>query len=55
MTRRITNGEETDAYSKHRKVHKGLDRAGAVKAIKKRTHRRERQEGHGQIEEQLKD
>lgn len=55
MKRIIKNGDETDAYSKFRKIHTSLLRAGAVKKIKRRTHRRERQEASHWIREQLTD
>ena len=42
--RHCINGDEQDAYSRWRKVMKWTHRAGAVKAIKRRTHKRERQE-----------
>lgn len=41
--RRTKNGDEVDAYSRWRKVMRW--RAGERKAIKRRTHKRERQEG----------
>jgi hypothetical protein len=43
--RRITNGDEQDVYTGWRKVYVWTKRAGAVKAVKRRTHKRERQEG----------
>jgi len=42
--RRAINGDEQDVYSRWRKVMKWTQRAGAVKAVKRRTHKRERQE-----------
>ena len=42
--RRIVTAEEWDAYSKSRKIHGYLLRAGVVKKIKRRTHKRERKE-----------
>lgn len=39
--RRTTNGDERDAYSRWRHVFNW--RAGDIKAIKRRTHKRERQ------------
>ena len=52
MKRTIKDGDEWDAYSKARKYLAYLQRAGAVKKIKKRTHKRERQEGKQWIKEQ---
>ena len=46
MTKRTTRGgDEYDAYSPWRRYYPSLQRAGAVKAIKRRTHKRERREG----------
>lgn len=45
MARRVVNYEEQDAYTGWRKVLCYLQKAGAVRKIKKRTHRRERREG----------
>lgn len=42
--RRAVNGDEQDCYTGWRKVMKWTQRAGAVKKVKKRTHKRERQE-----------
>lgn len=47
--RRAVNGEEADAYSKWRHVLCYLSRPGAVRQIKKRTHKRERQEARAAI------
>ncbi len=45
-TRRAAkSAEEADAYGRWRHVLCYLDRPGAVKKIKRRTHRRERREG----------
>ena len=55
MKRVIVNGDESDAYSKWRKIHVSLGRAGAVRAIKKRTHRRERRDGQRWVDEQRGD
>lgn len=38
------DGDEQDCYTGWRKVIKWTQRAGAVKAVKRRTHKRERQE-----------
>lgn len=53
MRRMSRSGDERDAYSKFRSIHGYLQRAGAVKKIKKRTHRRERREARRQIDEGL--
>lgn len=55
MPRRTVNGDEVDAYGSARRMYCYLARAGAVKAIKRRTHRRERREGRAEILEQLGD
>jgi len=44
MSRQIKNADEQDAYTKWRKYLCSMSRAGAVKKIKRRTHKRERQE-----------
>jgi hypothetical protein len=49
MSRRIVTWEEQDAYTGWRKVMCYLQRAGKVKAIKRRTHRRERREAKREI------
>lgn len=41
----MINADEQDAYTKWRSVLCYLQRAGVVKAIKRRTHKRERREG----------
>jgi hypothetical protein len=51
----IRGGDEQDAYTAWRKLYIYLGRAGAVKKVKKRTHRRERREGKQEIREQLED
>lgn len=53
--RRIITADEQDAYTVWRKYYCYLQRAGAVKSIKRRTHRRERREALDQIREQLGD
>lgn len=53
--RRIVTGDEQDAYTKWRKYLVYLSRPGAVKSIKRRTHKRERREAGSEISEQLKD
>jgi hypothetical protein len=54
MKRIAKDGDEQDAYSRWgRKYLTYLSRAGVVKAIKKRTHKRERREKKRWIEEQL--
>lgn len=55
MKRRIVTWDEEDAYTSWRKYYCYLSKAGAVKAIKKRTHRRERREGKKEIKDQLKE
>lgn len=56
MKKRIIRGaDEQDAYTAWRKLYIYLGRAGAVKKVKKRTHRRERREGKQDILEQLED
>lgn len=44
MTRRVVTYEEQDAYTGWRNILCYLQRAGKVKAIKTRTHKRERRE-----------
>lgn len=53
--RRIITGEEQDAYSPWRHVLCYLQRPGAVRAIKRRTHKRERREGRAEARAQLAD
>lgn len=54
MKRIIKDGDEQDAYSHWgRKYLVYLGRAGVVKKIKKRTHKRERREAKDWIKEQL--
>lgn len=53
MKRICTNGDEQDAYSPWRKYI--FAKAGQVKRIKKRTHKRERHEARRWINEQLED
>lgn len=45
MARRIVNADEQDAYTRWRRLLCYTQRAGVVKAIKRRTHKRERREG----------
>lgn len=46
MKRRRVDGDEQDAYSKYwRPMLARFQRAGEVKKIKRRTHKRERREG----------
>lgn len=49
MARRIAHWDEADAYTgwRHRLVY--LGRAGVVKKIKRRTHKRERREARSEI------
>ena len=49
MKRTMKNGDEYDAYSKWRKYYCYLQRPGVVKKIKRRTHKRERQEAKQEI------
>ncbi len=55
IKRIIKNADEQDVYTLARKFYVWTQRAGAVKKIKKRTHRRERRESKDWIEEQLND
>lgn len=55
IKRIIKNADEQDAYTIARRFYTYLTRAGAVKKIKKATHRRERRESKRWIEEQLND
>jgi hypothetical protein len=48
--RRIVNGEEQDAYTGWRRVLSSMQRAGVRKAIKRRTHKRERHEARREIQ-----
>ena len=52
MSRPIRHSDEQDAYTRWRKVTAYLQRAGAVKAIKRRTHKRERRETKRLIEKE---
>jgi hypothetical protein len=45
MKRRSVGEAEDEAYSRTRRILCYLQRAGVVKKIKRRTHKRERQEG----------
>jgi hypothetical protein len=51
----IRDWDEQDAYTAWRKLYIYLGRSGAVKKVKKRTHRRERREGKQEIREQLEE
>lgn len=55
MKRRVVTWEEQDAYTRWRHLLIYLGRAGAVKKVKRRTHRRERREGRREIVDQLED
>lgn len=55
MKRIIRTSEEQDAYTVWRKLYCYTQRAGVIKAIKKRTHKRERRDSKRWIEEQLND
>ena len=47
--RRIVTFDEQDAYTPWRKYLCYLSRAGAVKKVKKRTHKRERREAKAEL------
>ena len=49
MSRRVVGHEEQDAYTGWRRVLCYTQRAGVVKAIKRRTHKRERREVRASI------
>ena len=51
--RRIVTGEEQDVYTAWRRLYYWTQRAGAVKAVKRRTHRRERREAAFDIVAQM--
>lgn len=53
--RLIKTADEQDAYTRWRKLYIYLGRAGAVKKIKRRTHRRERREGKQEARKQAVD
>jgi len=53
MSRRIIKAEEQDAYTDWRRLLCYTQRAGVVKAIKRRTHRRERHEARAEIADQM--
>ena len=53
MARQIRDGDEHDAYTSWRRAYVYLQRAGAVKKIKRRTHRRERREARNEIRNQI--
>lgn len=55
MKRIIKDYDESTVYSRWRKLVIWTDRPGAVKKVKKRTHRRERREANKYIQEQLED
>lgn len=55
VRRRITGWEEQDAYTAWRHFLTYMSRAGKVKAVKRRTHRRERREGAREIQQQLRE
>jgi hypothetical protein len=55
IKRRIRTAEEQDVYTRWRQLLIWTGRAGAVKKVKKRTHRRERIEGKKEIRDQLGD
>lgn len=49
MTRRIVDWEEQDAYTGWRRLLIWTSRPGAVKKVKRRTHKRERREARAAI------
>jgi len=49
MPRRIVNADEQDAYTKWRHILCYTHKAGVIKAIKRRTHRRERREARRHV------
>jgi hypothetical protein len=49
MRRRSVTWDEQDAYSGWRRLLASFQRAGAVKRVKTRTHRRERREARASI------
>lgn len=51
--RRITTGEETDVHGRWRRVFVVTGRPGYCAAVKRRTNRRERQEGKQDARQQL--
>lgn len=51
MARAVRGADEQDAYTRWRKVLIYLGRPGVVKKIKRRTHKRERQEGKREARE----
>lgn len=55
MKRIIKTADEYDAYSRWRHVMSSMQRPGAVKKIKRRTHKRERREAGRWIGEQVCD
>jgi hypothetical protein len=55
MKRIVKTGDEQDVYSRWRHILCSYQRAGAVKKVKKRTHRRERREAKQYIQEQMED
>jgi hypothetical protein len=52
LRRRIVTGDEVDAYT-WRRFYCWTQKAGAVKAVKRRTHKRERKEGRAEALRQL--
>lgn len=51
MSRAVRGDDEQDAYTGWRRVLSWTQRAGAVKAVKRRTHKRERREGRREARE----
>lgn len=53
MSRRIVTADEQDAYTGWRRVLCCYQRAGAVRKVKRATHRRERREARAEIRAQI--
>ena len=55
MARRITNGDEEDVHPRWRHMLACMKRPGVAKKTKRRTNRRERQEGKTDARRQCRD
>lgn len=53
MSRRIVSADEQDAYTGWRKYLIWTSRPGAVKKVKRRTHKRERREAQADIRKDM--
>ena len=53
--RRIVTADEEDVYTAWRRLYPMYQKAGAVREVKRRTHRRERREGREEITAQLEE